>query len=190
MPLTMHNKIKQYDIIVNSDSVYLDTSALVKIVKQEGDSSRFVRLLVYGSDLNIFSSWVAFGEFIGIINKKKVQRTIGLSNYLYNCRSIMKDFDYKKINRIEPPDDGFQFYKLADDFLRRHSKLGGADIWHLIATIELIKSSPSTLLFSYDKDLVDAALSENISAVYGKNLVPEILLESLKSLNRWIPSKI
>ncbi len=185
----MHNKMEQYEIICQSDSVYLDTSALVKIVKQEGDSSRFVRLLLHGSDLNFFSSWVAFGEFIAIINKKKLQQTTGLNNYLYNCRSIMKDFDYNKICIIEPPDDSYQFFKLADDFLRHHAKLGGADIWHLIAAIELKKSSPSTLLFSYDKKLVNAALSENITAIYGKNLIPEVLVECLKASNRWIPSK-
>ena len=93
--------------------------------------------MVYGSDLKIFSSWIAYGEFIGIFNKKEVQKSIGLSTYLYNCRLLMKDFDYNKINRIEPSDDGFHFFKLTDDLLSRHAKLGGADIWHLMAAKEL-----------------------------------------------------
>jgi hypothetical protein len=181
--------MNKYETIVKSDAVYLDTSALVKIVKNEGDSSRFVTLMVYGSDLKIFSSWVAYGEFIGIFNKKEVQKSIGLANYLYNCRLIMKDFDYNKIYRIEPSDDGFQFYKLTDKFLSRHAKLGGADIWHLMAANELKKSYASSLLLSYDEDLVNAALSEDITAVYGNNLIPELLIETLKSSNRWIPSK-
>jgi hypothetical protein len=181
--------MSEYETIVKSDTVYLDTSALVKIVKNEGDSSRFVRLMVYGSDLKIFSSWVAYGEFIGIFNKKEEQKSIGLANYLFNCRMIMNDFDYNKIYRIEPSGDGFQFFKLTEDLLSRHAKLGGADIWHLMAAIELKKSYTLSLLLSYDEDLVNAALSENITAVYGNNLIPELLVQRLKSSNRWIPAK-
>jgi hypothetical protein len=181
--------MNKYEAIVKCNEVYLDACALIKIVKHEGDSSRFVRSLIYGSDLRFYSSWVAFGEFVGIYNKKEMQKSFGLANYLYNCRSIMKEFEYNKIYRIEPADDKVQFFKLAEDCLNRYAKLGGADIWHLMAALELKKYFPLSLLLSYDSDLVNAALAENIIAVDGNDLNPELLIESLKSSNRWIPSK-
>jgi hypothetical protein len=123
---------------------------------------------------------------VGIFGKKKVQKRIGLENYLYYCRSLMKDFEVNKINRVEPPNDRYQFIKIASRIISRHSKLGGADIWHLMATLELQRLYSSTVLFSYDKKLVTAASLENIIAVYGKNLIPEILIDKLKMNNKWI----
>lgn len=83
--------MNEYEILVKSDAIYLDANVLFKIDRDEGDSSRLVRILVYGTDLKIFSSWVAFGEIIGILNKKKIQNEIGLSNYLHYARSLIKD---------------------------------------------------------------------------------------------------
>lgn len=175
-----------YELIIKSNSIYLDTSALIKIYKEEGDSSNLMRLLVYGSTLIFFSSWIAFGEFIGIFGKKELQRKIGPTNYLYNCRSFMQGFDIEKIHRAEPPEDRFHFIKLSEQILSRHAKLGGGDIWHLMTVVELKKSFPSAMLLSYDNKLVNAAEIENIMAVNGKKLVPEMLIERLKYNNKWI----
>jgi hypothetical protein len=179
-----------YEIIAKSDAIYLDTSALIKINKEEGDSSNFMRVLIYGSSIEFFASWIAFGEFIGIFGKRELQKKIGQSNYLYYCRSLMKDFDIGKIHRTEPPEDPFQFFKISEDMLSRHEKLGGGDIWHLMTVEELKKSFPSALLLSYDKKLVKAAELENIMAVNGNNLVPEMLIKQLQFNNKWIANAV
>jgi hypothetical protein len=179
-------QINPYETIVKSDVIYLDTSALIKINKEEGNSSNFMRLLIYGSTINFYASWIAFGEFIGIFGKRDLQRKIGQGNYLYYCRSLMKDFDIDKIRRTEPPDDSFQFFKISSEILSRHTKLGGGDIWHLITVVELQKSFPSALLLSYDKKLVKAAGLEKIMAVNGNHLLPEMLIIQLQNNNKWI----
>jgi hypothetical protein len=175
-----------YETIVNSDAIYLDTSALIKINKEEGDSSNLMRLLIYGSTINFFASMIAFGEFIKVFGGKEEHNKLGPNYYLYCCRSLMKDFDIRKINRAEPAEDPFQFFKISKDLLSRHSKLGGGDIWHLMAVKELKKSFPSAMLLSYDGKLVKAAEMENIMAVDGKKLVPERLIEHLKCSKKWI----
>jgi hypothetical protein len=50
--------MSDYTILANSNAIYLDTSALAKIEKEEGESSRLVRLLVYGSTIPMFTSSV------------------------------------------------------------------------------------------------------------------------------------
>jgi hypothetical protein len=179
-----------YEIIAKSDAIYLDTSALIKINKEEGDSSNFVKLLIYGSTIKFFASWIAFGEFIGIMGKRKLQKKIGPRNYLYYCRSLMKDFEIEKIHRAEPPEDRFQFIRLSEQILSRHAKLGGGDIWHLMTVLELKKKIPAVILLSYDKNLVKAAQMENIMAVNGQKLVKEILIEQLKYNNKWIANEV
>jgi hypothetical protein len=179
-------QMNPYETIVKSDAIYLDTSALIKINKEEGNSSNFMRVLIYGSTINFYASWIAVGEFIGIFGKRALQRKIGQGNYLYYCRSLMKDFDIGKIHRTEPPDDSFQFFTISIDMLSRHAKLGGGDIWHLMTVVELKKSFPSAMLLSYDDKLVNVAEMENIMAVNGKNLVPEMLIDQLKYNNKWI----
>jgi|GEM_PF-4196256 len=175
-----------YETIGKSDAIYLDTSALIKVNKDEGGSSNFMKLLIYCSTIKFFASWIAFGEFIGIFGKRELQNTIGQRNYLYCCRSLMKDFDIEKIRRTEPPEDSFQFFKISIDILSRHAKLGGGDIWHLMTVAELKKSFPSALLLTYDKKLVKAAEMEKIMAINPENLVPEMLIEQLQINNKWI----
>ncbi len=128
-----------YESIVKSDAIYLDTSALIKINKDEGDSSNLMKLLIYCSTINFYASWIAVGEFISCFGKRKLQDEIGPNNYLYCCRSLMNDFDIGKISRTEPTKDSFQFFKLSTYILSRHAKLGGGDIWHIMTVIELKK---------------------------------------------------
>jgi hypothetical protein len=179
-----------YEDIAKSDAIYLDTSALIKINKEERDSSNFMRVLIYGSTIKFFASWIAFGEFIKVFGTKEEQSKIGPRNYLYYCRSLMKDFDIGKINRAEPSEDRFIFIKLSEQILSRHAKLGGGDIWHLMAVAELNKLFPSVLLLSYDKKLLKAANMEKITAINGENLVPEMLIEQLQYNNKWIGNTV
>jgi hypothetical protein len=174
-----------YTTLANSDAIYLDTSALAKIEKEEGESSRLVRLLVYGSTIPIFTSSVGFGEFIGIIGREE-KNMGGAGGYLYHCRQLMVDFDMQKIRRAEPVPDRFQFVQLADQLASKHSKLGGGDLWHLLAVLELRQTYWATTLLSYDKDLIEAAQSEKIQCVDGCNVLPEILVEELKAVHKWV----
>ena len=75
-----------YKLLANSDAIYLDTCALVKIDLKEEPDSRFTRVLIYGGGVPIFSSFVGFGEFFSIAGKKKVQAIIGADGYLFCCR--------------------------------------------------------------------------------------------------------
>ena len=92
----------------------------------------------------------------------------------------------QKVRRAEPVRGRFQFVQLADQMLSRHARLGGGDIWHLLAVLELQQTYSATTLLAYDKDLVETAQQENIQAVDGSNLVPEILIEELKASHKWI----
>lgn len=55
-----------YTLLVSCDSLYLDTCALVKIEFEEGLSSNLARFLAFGTQLEIYSSYLAFGEFVGV----------------------------------------------------------------------------------------------------------------------------
>ena len=142
----MRNPINPYESIVKSEAIYLDTNALMKIDHNEGNSSNLTRLF-YQSRIKFFLSWIAFGEFIKVLGTREKQSEIGLMNYLYCCRSLMKDFDIGKIKRAEPAEDRFQFFKISVELLSRHSKLGGGDIWHLMAVNELKNHSPQLCYF-------------------------------------------
>ena len=180
--------MNEYETLAQSDSIYLDTSALAKIEKFEGNSSQLVNLLVYGSTLPKFSSYVAFGEFIGILGRRDVQQSIGGTiGYLFRCRRLMAEvFDIQKIRRAEPVQDRFQFVRLAEQLWTKYSKLGGGDIWHLMAVLELQQTNSAVALLTFDEDLAKAARSEKIQTVYGVNLKPEFLIEALRSKSKWI----
>lgn len=174
-------------LVAMSDAIYFDTSALVKIDKEEGDSSRLVRALVYGSTIKAFSSYVGFGELIGKFGQKGTQKYLGGTiGFLYHCRGLMFDFEIEKIRRIEPPRDKVDFIRNAQCLCAKHGKLGGGDIWHLMSVSSLLQEYPSAVLFSYDNNLVEAASDEAIRAVYGNNLEIMTLINELKSLNKWI----
>jgi hypothetical protein len=52
-----------YELIANSDAIYLDTCVLVKIDAKEEPGSPFTRVLIYASKIPVSSSFVGFGEF-------------------------------------------------------------------------------------------------------------------------------
>ena len=82
-----------YEELTNSDAVYLDTCALVKIDAKEEVGSGFTRVLTYFSRIPVYSSFVGFGEFIGVVGKNKFQADVGAEGFLFVCRQLMIDFD-------------------------------------------------------------------------------------------------
>jgi hypothetical protein len=70
-------------ILANSEAVYLDACTLVKIEKAEEDRSCLVRLLVYGSSIPMFSSFIGFGEFLSVLGREE-RNMAGVDNYLYS----------------------------------------------------------------------------------------------------------
>ena len=91
-----------YEVIANSDAVYLDTCALVKIDAKEEPGSHLTRVLIYSSKVPVFSSFVGFGEFFSVVGKKTFQKVVGAEGFLFCCRKLMIDFDIKRIQRAEP----------------------------------------------------------------------------------------
>lgn len=169
-----------YELVANANAVYVDTCALVKIDAKEEQGSSFTRVLVYLSKIPVYSSFVGFGEFIGIVDKKKFQATVGAEGFLFICRQLMIDFDKKKIQRAEPVEDRFRFLQLAQILLPKYGHLGGGDIWHLMAALNLKNRIPKTTFLSFDRGLISSAQSEGMDAVDGNGLDPNQLSEQLK----------
>jgi hypothetical protein len=69
------------------------------------------------------------------------------------------------------------------ELLSRHNGLGGGDLWHLGAALELRR----TAVLSFDKDLVKAAVAEGLVAVYGQDLDTDSLIQELRSQHQWMP---
>jgi hypothetical protein len=175
-----------YTTITYCDALYLDASAFPKIGVEENHYSRVVRILIYLSKLRVFTSIVGFGEFISVISKKKIQTRIGALGYLYNCRSLLTDFDMRKIQQAEPTREKIEFIKQAEDFAGKYSNLGGGDIWHLMAATELEKKLGSVLFGSFDKKLVKAAIGERLNAVDLNKVDPDTLLKALEQASRLV----
>jgi len=175
-----------YKLIADSDAIYLDTCALVKIDAKEESGSPFTRALVYLSTVPVFSSFVGFGEFFSVIGKKKFQALAGAEGFLFCCRQLMIDFDMGKIQRAEPVGSKFEFITLADKLLPQHGHLGGGDVWHLMAALNLQSQVTKTTFVSFEPPLVQAALSEGLQAVNGAGLSAAGLLGLLKLLNKYI----
>jgi len=175
-----------YAEIVNSDAVYLDTCALVKIDAKEEVGSGFTRVLIYFSRIPVYSSFVGFGEFFGVVGKKEFQEAAGAERFLFVVRQLMIDFDMKKIQRVEPIQDKYGFIQLAQALLPKYVHLGGGDVWHLMAAFNLKSRVPKTVFVSFDSALVTAAQSEGLNAVDGNGLDPNRLGEQLKNAGKFI----
>jgi hypothetical protein len=159
-----------YELTAGARALYLDACTLAKIDVEEDVDSNLIRFLVYQPRIPVFSSFVGFGEFFNVVGKKETQRKIGVDGYLFSCRKLMIDFDQRTIKRAEPVGDRFKFLQLAQVLLPRHGHLGGGDVWHLMAALELKRDYPSVVLLSFEADLVKAARSEGIGAVDCKGL--------------------
>jgi hypothetical protein len=176
-------------ILAEADAVYLDTSVLPKIDIEGGNApeSRLVRLLIYGSQVPVFCSLVSLGEFFKVAGSKLKQSEIGSMGYLHSCRSLLNDVE-GKIKRVEPPEDRFTFLQLADQIIARHGALGGGDVWHLMATLQLKAEHKTVALLSFDAKLAVAAVKEGLAGVYGNRVDPEKLVIELSARRRWIPA--
>jgi len=175
-----------YEELSNSDAVYLDTCALVKIDAKEEVGSGFTRVLIYFSRIPVYSSFIGFGEFFSVVGKRKFQKAVGAEGFLFVCRQLMIDFDMKKIQRIEPIQDKFKFIQLAQDLLPKHGHLGGGDVWHLMAALNLKSLVPKTVFVSFEPALITAAQSEGLNAVDGNGLDPNQLSEQLNNAGKFI----
>lgn len=176
-----------YKVLTNADAIYLDTSALLKIDKEEGDSSRLVRLLVYGSTIPVYSSSVGLSELIGKMGQKKTQASIGGAiGFLFHCRELLLEFELDKIHKVEPPRERQYFIQIAEKLCTKFSALGGADIWHLLSVVELRRKVPTAILLSYDKDMVKAAKQEAIQTLDGNDLNPDVIVKELIAVHKWI----
>lgn len=157
-----------YDVIACCRAAYVDTCALVKIDAKEEPGSNFVRTLVYLSRIPVYSSFVGFGEFFKVVGEKQYKG--GPEGFLFVCRQLMNDFDMKKIQRAEPVPDRREFLRLAEVLLAKYARRGGADIWHLMAAMQLKTHEPESVFLSFDNDLCKAASSEGLLAVYCQDL--------------------
>jgi hypothetical protein len=176
------------ETLASASAVYLDASALPKIDIEEDPSSRLVRCLIYMSRVSACCSLLGFGEFVTVAGKKLTQSRIGAEGYLYSCRALLVDLGRGKLRQVEPVDDRFQFIQLAQQLFSRHSGLGGGDLWHIMAALELRKTVSPVAFLSFDKGLVKAALAEGLMAVYGHDVDTDALIQELTKEGKWIPA--
>lgn len=182
--------MKSNQLISTVESIYLDTSVLMKIIKEE-EKSNFIRALIYGSSgIKFYSSFVAFGELVSKLGRREIQDKIGARGFIFYCRLLMKDIDYEKIIRIEITNDSFTFLEITEKLLSRYDKIGGADIWHILSVLELIRFSKSVCFISFDKELVKIAKLENINAIDGSKINPDLVYKELKFQNKWIADRV
>ena len=180
--------MSECETIAESSAIYLDASALAKIDIEEDASSRLVRILIYLSRIPVYCSLVGFGEFVSVAGKKLTQARIGSAGYLYGCRALLVDLEMGKLRLVEPVADRFQFIREAEDILSRHASLGGGDLWHIMAARQLAKDHVPATLFTFDRDLVEAAAAEGLRAVSGFAVDPEALVRELTSKGMWVPA--
>jgi len=168
-----------YTNIINADAIYFDTSALAKIEFEE-NKSNLTRILAFMTRIPAFSSLVAFGEFVNVAARKESKEKVvtGL-NYLTVCRRLMNEFDLGTLKRAEPIENRFKFEQLAGKLCKAYSKLGGGDIWHLMAALELNSRFPSSVFFSYDFALIGVARKEKLLAINGEDLEAKMLENEL-----------
>lgn len=172
--------------LATAEAVYLDASALLKLVLEEPPEDEIVRLLIYGGRVPCFTSRVAFGELIARLGRRKKQKLEGGAfGYILRVRAMLSDFDMGAIGPAEPPTDRFAFIQKAENLCERHTTIGGGDIWHLLAVSELRTQYPRTILLAFDKDLLKTARAEAIDVVDGHDLDPVNLVNALKEEKRW-----
>jgi len=172
--------MSDYQTICESEAIYLDACVLPKIdLEPTGEDAQLARILIYLSTIPVYTSFVGFGEFFNVAGKKLTQTRIGVAGYLFSCRALMIDEAMGKLRRVEPIEDKAKFFQLAQHLETKFSKLGGGDIWHLMAAMQLQSKYQSATLFSFDAALIRAAKSEGIQAVCGHGLNPDLVAAEL-----------
>src|SRR5713101_1882269 len=178
------------EILAESDAIYLDTNVLPKVDIEEDGASNLARILIYMTGIPVYCSLVGLGEFFHVAGKKVTQARIGPSGYLYGCRALLKDIEIGQIRLVEPVADRFEFIKLANALSARHISLGGGDIWHIMAALQLQSDHERSALFSFDDGLVDAARAEGVNSVNGNNVASDALIRELSSRGKWISAQL
>lgn len=178
------HKISKYEMIARSERLYLDTSVLVKLSLDEKETP-FVNVLYLGCLIPIYISFVAFGEYIGCLGKKRIQSKIKSEGFLSDARQLRYEFE-NKLRRIEPPDNKAIFSRRSNALLLKHSSIGGGDLWHLLSLMELSTREGPVTFISFDKKLARIATAEGINAIYAKDMEPEPLIKELKKYCKWI----
>lgn len=179
-----------YSLLLSCGSLYLDACALVKIEFEEGLSSNLARFLTFGTKFEIYSSYLALGEFVGGTGKKeKKDKVITSVGYLAVCRRLMIDFEMNAIKRFEPfdiglPKDRIDFQNQATDLYFKYPKLGGGDLWHLIAARRLQKEHSLAGFLTFDKKLVAAATKEGLRVLDGNAMSVTVVESKLKTAGK------
>lgn len=180
-----------HSIVAAADAIYLDACALVKLAKMEGDEtndeSRTMSLLLISGEVSpLYTSRVGLGETLGRWGEGDVQREMGLGLYLFVVRTLFLGEKRGKLKLVEPSEDRLTFLKDADRLGRNYGNLGGADLWHLMSAIELNRSAKEICFLSYDRKLVSAAEEEGMTAIDGKTLQPEPLMEAMQAAAKFV----
>lgn len=153
---------KIYTDISKLNVLYLDTTSLFKagFVEPPGDNA--VRVAVYlPHNKRCYSSLIGIGEFISVsIRKHRKQMTMTHEDYLFGFRALLMDVGNGKIKLVEPPAERAEFILLMKRLQGTYPKLEPGDLWHLMAALELRKSTPSIGFISSDRKLLKAARAE------------------------------
>jgi predicted nucleic acid-binding protein len=177
------------EIVAKAEAVYLDASALVKSVIVEPPGDHAMRI-IYMSGVPLFTSMVGFGEVVSCFGRKDKQLSIGGSwGYLHGVRMLMKDFDIGRIQPVEPPDERRKFLTVAHKLVEKATHLGGGDLWHVMAALELQGEHRETVFLTFDRELLKAAPALGIlSVVDGHDIDCEALVQALQAAERWFPA--
>jgi len=181
--------MNDYTQLLSCDSLYLDTCALVKIEFDEGLTTNLARFLTFGTEFQIYSSYLAFGEFVSVSGRKEEKEKLITSvDYLAICRRLMIDFDMNTIKRFEPfengPKERIDFEKHAASLFAKYPNLGGGDLWHLIAAIRLKKENPNSGFLTFDKKLSGAASQEGVRSFDGSLMDLAMVEAKLKAAGK------
>ena len=181
--------MNDYTPLLSCDSLYLDTCALVKIEFDEGLSSNLARFLTFGTNFQICSSYLAFGEFVSVSGRKEEKEKLITSvDYVTICRRLMIDFDMNTIKRVEPfetgPTERIDFEKDATSLFAKYPSLGGGDLWHLMAAIRLRRENPNSGFLTFDKKLFAAASQERVTSFNGNLMDVAVLEAKLKTVGK------
>jgi hypothetical protein len=168
--------------IATAEAVYLDASALVKLVLVEPPGDRAMRI-IYMSGVPLYTSMVGFGEVVSCFGQKKKQASIGGPwGYLHGVRMLMKDFEIGRIQPVEPPDERGKFLVAAHELIQKVAYLGGGDLWHVMAALELQREHGETVFLSFDRKLIKAVPALRLlSVVDGDDIDCETLGQALQA---------
>ena len=182
--LILGSTMKDHKTLAESEAIYLDTSVFPKLDIEHEKKANATRVLVFFTSIPIFFSWVSLVEYLGVLRRKENDKEIGTDVYLECVRRLLGEIERRKFQLVHPPMDRWEFHRDAGPLIRKYSRLGGGDIWHLLATVQLVTKHPRATLLSFDRDLIKAAKEEGIRAVYGKRVNHKLLIEELRTRDR------